>query len=81
MLSGFRVEAVLQPRNAADIARLSLRSLHLPSGRPVKGTTSCNRAGLTAAFSQWLLDGNDLQSFLDEPPFAVERFVSLLTGY
>ena len=75
--------AVLGPRNAADLQRQLSRSRPLNPGRPVQPVTSSNRVGLTAAFSQWLLEvtGTTLDSALSQVPFDAERFIGLLTEY
>ena len=59
------------------------RSRPLPLGRPVQPITSSNRLGLTAVFSQWLLEtcGSSLEQALAQTPFNTEAFVEHLVSY
>ena len=75
--------AVLGPRNPADVQRQLKRSKPLALGRPVQPITSSNRVGLSAAFSQRLLEtaGCSLEQALGRTPFDTEVFVGLLVAY
>ncbi len=77
-------EAVLEPRNVADLTRQRKRLVQppLPKGRPVLASTSQNRDELFNAFSGWCdSQGIPLNRLLEAALINVEEINAVLAAY
>jgi len=77
-------DAVLVPRNAADLTRQLRRQQmpQLPKGRPVLSSTSQNREELFRSFSDWCgAQGIPLDTLLESALMNVEEINAILSAY
>ena len=77
-------DAVLVPRNAADVTRQLRRQQmpQLPKGRPVLSSTSHNREELFKAFAEWCgSQGIPLDTLLESALMNIEEINAILSAY